>query len=238
MAWLQRFLQYMEDTEIAFRFLERGVDIFKGQCDLRAMIKDYMGNSPVGITPTTTTSSGTTKMNDVVDFIPTLNILNSWALFVVKNSLEKEDCRDKNFDPKGEELKADLDGAVIADLALCCVLRGISLLLGMMAEDSSHADGNSDYDVLHSNLRNQQEGAAENAAQSQDNPDEYIYKSNRNDTKNTRFGSTAEHLSEPLQVLVINDEGLHSRRGGPSLIKETNKKEHKFGQEKLFLSLR
>lgn len=239
MAWLQQFLQFMEDIETSYHFIERGADVFEGEYDLRVMFKDDSGNSPVGITPTTTTTS--TKMNrdQFDDYVTTLNALNSWALFVVNISLEREDCRDKSFDPKGAELKADLDSAVMADVALCCILRSVFLLLGMMTEDkedSSYAD------VSASSLPKQHAGSEENAAQRHVSPDDgHIYEIGHDDDESAQSQSTDRNLSGLIQVLDINDKGFQNRRGSLSLSLNLraggNRTEDNTGREKLSMSL-
>ena len=227
----------MEDMETSYRLIERGADVFEGEYDLRVMFKDDSGNSPVGITPTTTTSSRTMYRNQVDGYIATLNALNSWALFVVNISLEKEDCRDKNFDPKGAELKADLDSAVMADLALCSILRSIFLLLGMMTEDkedSSYAD------VSASSLPKQQAGSEGNAVQRHVSPDDgHIYGIGHDDDKSTQSQSTVRNMSGLIQVLEVNDKGGQNTRGSLSLRSWAggNRMEDNAGREKLFMPL-
>lgn len=229
----------MEDIETSYHLIERGADVFEGEHDLRVMFKDDSGDSPVGITPTTSTSS--TKMNrdHVDDYVATLNALNSWALFVVNISLEREDCRDKSFDPKGAELKADLDSAVMADVALCCILRSVFLLLGMMTEDKE----DSPYaDVSASSLPMQYAGSEENAAQRHVSPDDgHIYEIGRDDDESAQSQSTVRNLSGSIQVLDINDKGFQNRRGSLSLSLSLraggNRTEDNAGREKLSMSL-
>jgi hypothetical protein len=87
MAWLQQFLQFIEDIETSYHFIERGADVFEGEYDLRVKFKDDSGNSPVGITPTTTTTSTKINRDHVDDYVATLNALNSWALFIGERRL-------------------------------------------------------------------------------------------------------------------------------------------------------
>jgi hypothetical protein len=234
MAWLQQFLHFIEDIETSYHFIERGADVFEGEYDLRVM---FTGNSPVGITPTTTTTSTKLYRDHVDDYVATLNGLNSWALFVVNISLEREDCRDKSFDPKGAELKADLDSAVMADVALCCILRSVFLLLGMMTEDredSSYAD------VSAGSLPKQHAGSEENAAQRHVSPvDGHIYEIGHYDDESAQSQLTVRNLSGLIQVLDINDKGFQNRRGSLSLgLRAGGKRtEDNASREKLSMSL-
>jgi hypothetical protein len=237
MAWLHQFLQFIEEIETSYHFIERGADVFEGEYDLRVMFKDDSGNSPVGITPTTTTTSTKKNRDHIDDYVATLNALNSWALFVVNISLEREDCRDMSFDPKGAELKADLDSAVMADVALSCILRSVFLLLGMMTEDkedSSYAD------VSASSLPKQHARSEENAAQRHVSPDDdHIYEISHDDDESIQSQSTARNLSGLIQVLDINDKGFQNKRGSLSLSLRAggNRTEDNAGREKLSMSL-
>jgi hypothetical protein len=129
-----------------------------------------------------------------------------------------------------------LDSAVMADSALCCILRSVLLLLGMMTEDSSHAD------IPASSLPEQQAGSEENAALRHVSPDDgFIYGEGHDGDESTQPGSTVGNLSGSIQVLEIYDKGGQNSRGSLSLSLRSwtggERMEDNAGREKLIMSL-
>lgn len=84
------------------------------------------------------------------DYVTTLDILYSWAVFCINVATVREETRIKSFSvSEGEQLRIDEDSVIIGDIALCSLLRSIQTCLGRHFDNVSIMEEymrSSDYD--------------------------------------------------------------------------------------------